>query len=47
MVAVEKLYDMEAATIYVEMDVPLFKIGRNGFPYDKNMKPGNRIQISP
>ena len=32
MVTVEKLHDVEAAAVDIEVDIPLFKIRRNGFP---------------
>lgn len=33
MVTVEELHDMESAAVDVEMDIPFFKIGSDGFPY--------------
>ena len=33
MMAVKELYNMESAAVYVEMNVSLLEIRRNGFPY--------------
>ena len=33
MMAVKELYDMKSAAVYIEVDVPLLEIRRNGFPY--------------
>ena len=37
MVAVEKLHDVKAAAVHIEMNVPLLKIRRDSFP-DGNLR---------
>ena len=36
MMAIKELHDMETTTVHIEMDVPLFKVWRDGLP-DSNL----------